>query len=179
MSAKAEKTNNQILKAAVNTILNDGINALTLEAVAKKAGVSKGGLLYHFPNKESLIKSMVTHILNEFMHSFQTIAAQDPVEKGKWCRAYIQASKLDLTNQSGVYAGMLAASAHNPSWLTIFDDSLLQIRQTMEQDGIDPVSAAIITTTIDGLYYAEMVHLTPISSQMREHIFQRLMEMTA
>ena len=33
----------------------DGERSATLDTVAKRAGVSKGGLLYHFPNKEALI----------------------------------------------------------------------------------------------------------------------------
>ena len=36
-----------------------GVAKLTLEAVAKEAGVSKGGLLYHFSNKEALIEGMI------------------------------------------------------------------------------------------------------------------------
>ena len=41
------------------SILNtDGERAATLDAVAAKAGVSKGGLLYHFPNREALITGL-------------------------------------------------------------------------------------------------------------------------
>lgn len=45
-----------ILLAASIVVKNNGVEKLTLEAVAKEAGVSKGGLLHHFPNKEALIK---------------------------------------------------------------------------------------------------------------------------
>ncbi|MDO8275460.1 MAG: TetR/AcrR family transcriptional regulator, partial [Serpentinimonas sp.] len=44
-------TRNALLEATNTVILRDGIAHLTLEAVAKEAGVSKGGLLYHFPSK--------------------------------------------------------------------------------------------------------------------------------
>lgn len=37
----------------------DGIAALSLNAVAREAGVSKGGLLHHFPNKQALIFALV------------------------------------------------------------------------------------------------------------------------
>ena len=39
--------------------LTSGAVHLTLDAVAERAGVSKGGLLYHFPSKESLLQAMV------------------------------------------------------------------------------------------------------------------------
>jgi AcrR family transcriptional regulator len=40
-----------------------GAGSLTLEAVADVAGVSKGGLLYHFPTKDALIDGMVADAL--------------------------------------------------------------------------------------------------------------------
>ena len=38
----------RLLDAAVAVVRRDGAQALTLDAVAAEAGVSKGGLLYHF-----------------------------------------------------------------------------------------------------------------------------------
>lgn len=47
--------------AAVTVALEDGFGHVTMEAVARRAGVSKGGLLYHFPNKTRLIEGMLAH----------------------------------------------------------------------------------------------------------------------
>lgn len=41
----------------------DGIAALSLNAVAREAGVSKGGLLHHFPNKQALIYALFARLL--------------------------------------------------------------------------------------------------------------------
>ncbi|WP_415841676.1 TetR/AcrR family transcriptional regulator, partial [Paenibacillus macerans] len=57
-SKKASKRN-AILQAAAKVARESGVEHLTLDAVAQEAGVSKGGLLYHFPNKEELISGMV------------------------------------------------------------------------------------------------------------------------
>ena len=38
----------KILHAAMQVAIRDGVMAMTLDAVAQEAGVSKGGLLYHF-----------------------------------------------------------------------------------------------------------------------------------
>ncbi|EAE2866200.1 TetR family transcriptional regulator, partial [Listeria monocytogenes] len=50
---------NNLLTAASEIVKEEGVVKLTLEAVAQRAGVSKGGLLYHYPSKEALIKGMV------------------------------------------------------------------------------------------------------------------------
>ncbi|MEN9308893.1 MAG: hypothetical protein RL173_2825, partial [Fibrobacterota bacterium] len=48
-------TRDHILQATATLVLAEGPSALTLEAAAKASGISKGGLLYHFPSKEALI----------------------------------------------------------------------------------------------------------------------------
>jgi AcrR family transcriptional regulator len=51
-----------VLDAFEELLIGVGERAATLEAVAKQAGVSKGGLLYHFPNKEALIAAMLERL---------------------------------------------------------------------------------------------------------------------
>ncbi len=63
---KASRTRETLIQAANQVLVRDGINHLTLEAVAQVAGVSKGGLLYHFPNKEALVEGMIDHYLSQF-----------------------------------------------------------------------------------------------------------------
>src|SRR6478752_5817086 len=48
-----------VLDACEALLIEVGERAATLDAVAKRAGVSKGGLLYHFPNKEAMISSLL------------------------------------------------------------------------------------------------------------------------
>lgn len=45
----------ELQDAARAVLLRDGVTALTLEAVAREAGVTKQGLLYHFASKEELV----------------------------------------------------------------------------------------------------------------------------
>jgi AcrR family transcriptional regulator len=47
--------------AALRVALDKGFGHVTLTSVAERAGVSKGGLLYHFPTKRKLIEAMLRH----------------------------------------------------------------------------------------------------------------------
>ena len=59
MSKQTPRNRRQDLLAAFAKLVNEnGVRAATLEAVAKAANVSKGGLLYHFPAKEALIEGL-------------------------------------------------------------------------------------------------------------------------
>jgi AcrR family transcriptional regulator len=48
----------KLLDAYAELLRDEGERAATLEAVAAKAGVSKGGLLYHFRTKEALAEAL-------------------------------------------------------------------------------------------------------------------------
>ncbi|NJP66787.1 TetR/AcrR family transcriptional regulator [Streptomyces spiramenti] len=52
----------RILDAAVRVVERDGITALTLDAAAEGAGVSKGGLIYHFPSRDALLTAIQAHL---------------------------------------------------------------------------------------------------------------------
>lgn len=45
--------------AAISVALEQGFAHVTMDAVARRAGISKGGLLYHFPSKTHLIKALL------------------------------------------------------------------------------------------------------------------------
>ncbi|MEJ6554497.1 helix-turn-helix domain containing protein [Microbacterium esteraromaticum] len=52
----------RVLDAYQSILIADGERAATLEAVAREAGVSKGGLLYHFASKEGLTAGLAARL---------------------------------------------------------------------------------------------------------------------
>ncbi|NKY99237.1 TetR/AcrR family transcriptional regulator [Nocardiopsis alborubida] len=52
----------QILDAAFRVVQRDGVTALTYESVAAETGLTKGGLLYHFPSREALLQALHEHL---------------------------------------------------------------------------------------------------------------------
>ncbi|MGN6428010.1 MAG: TetR/AcrR family transcriptional regulator, partial [Leifsonia sp.] len=53
--APARSARDRILDAFEELLAEHSERAATLDAVAAKAGVSKGGLLYHFASKDALV----------------------------------------------------------------------------------------------------------------------------
>ncbi|TAN63226.1 MAG: TetR/AcrR family transcriptional regulator, partial [Magnetospirillum sp.] len=45
-------TSDNIIDAAMAIVRDQGVAKLTLDEAAKKAGISKGGVLYHFKSKD-------------------------------------------------------------------------------------------------------------------------------
>ena len=49
----------RVLDAFERLLVDRGERAATLEAVAREAGVSKGGLIYHFPSKDAMVEGLL------------------------------------------------------------------------------------------------------------------------
>ncbi len=54
-----------ILAAAVHTLKRGGIEGFTLEGVARRAGVVKGLVLYHYGSRGRLLRTAATEVANE------------------------------------------------------------------------------------------------------------------
>ena len=56
---RRNRSREEILAAARTVLLRNGVAAMTLEAVATEAGMSKTGLYYYFPSKDALVFELV------------------------------------------------------------------------------------------------------------------------
>lgn len=151
---------------------------MTLEAVAKEAGVSKGGLLYHFPSKDALAQGMIERMNQEFTEKIRVEYEKDDfgTNRGRWLRALIKATF--TSNHLVLGAGLIVAVLHNPEFLDPTRQSY-EIRQTIiEQDGIDPVLANIIRLAVDGLWLSELLAIAPPREPLRTQLMETLLSLT-
>lgn len=84
-----------ILDCANRIIAERGTAELSIQAVADAAGVSKGGVFHHFPNRQALILAMLQDLLDQSDEQIDTLMTADPVAYGRFTRAYIRMILLD------------------------------------------------------------------------------------
>ena len=73
----------ELIKATYYEVAEKGYSAVTLQDIAKRAGVSKGSTLYYFATKEDLFLGALEWMINQFeIRIGQAIEnVEDPVEK--------------------------------------------------------------------------------------------------
>ncbi len=83
-----------ILDAAVRVVNRDGVTAITFETVAAEAGVTRGGMLYHFASREALILAINQHLAQQWEAQLQRLAgrAPDTMTAVERQQVYVQAS---------------------------------------------------------------------------------------
>lgn len=162
----ATGTRNRLLDAAATVVRRDGAQALTLDAVAKQAAVSKGGLLYHFKSKHDLVAAMIDRWLADFGREMEE--ADDAFVRG-----YIKASTPDEHE-----LGMLAALVADPSLLVAVRHQYGIWQDRVERESRDPVDATVARLAADGLWLTELLGMGPPTGELRERVVERLSDLT-
>jgi AcrR family transcriptional regulator len=85
-----ELVKEEILKATLSLAEKKGLGAITVQAVAELAGITKGGLLHHYPSKQALIKGVFDTLLVEMDQEIDALIAKDKVAYGRFTRAYVE-----------------------------------------------------------------------------------------
>ena len=176
----SSKTRETLLRSANQVAVEQGIEALTLNAVAQQSGVSKGGLLYHFPNKNALIKAMVEQLVQDFEAILQIEFAQDdaPNTAGQWLRAYIRAT-LRFNKQSlALIACLSSVVTTSPELLDVAKSYEQRWQLRLKDSGIDLTKATIIQLAIDGLWFSEVFRFSTPEEPLLNQVIERLIEMT-
>lgn len=81
-----------LLDCAAKLAVERGTAAVTIQAVAEAAGVTKGGLFHHFPNKQALIDAVVLDLIEQFNVEIDSYMAKDAQSHGSFTRAYVEAT---------------------------------------------------------------------------------------
>jgi AcrR family transcriptional regulator len=168
----------RLLDAAERLVAEMGAAHLTLDAVAKFAGVSKGGLLYHFPSKESLLEGMLTRHLAEVEARVATRLAE---RGGKPPRAEVFRERIRVLlelrpERPAVGAAVVAASADNPALMA---GCRAVYRELLDEFSKLPGGferAATVLLAAQGLLLAELLHLSPYTPEERERVVAALLK---
>jgi AcrR family transcriptional regulator len=172
-------TREAILRAADRVVVVKGVSGMTLEAVAREAGVSKGGLLYHFPSKEALIGGMIGRLIEGFTEALsRELAREKHSASGRWSRAYARASFTGDRWYLDVSAGLLAAVAEDPALLDPVRRGFEDGQRWAERDGIDPAVATLVRLAADGLFFAELLDFAPPEGELRKRVLEALLSLT-
>lgn len=152
----------KILDAYERVLVENGERAATLEAIAKAAGVSKGGLLYHFKDKRALASGLLQR-LETLAEQDAVLMSQDPagatdyyVRTSVW-----QDSPLDRTIISVTRLGNDFQPAVNTAMKRVQDRWL----SLLEDEVKDPHVARAILLIGDGLYYNAVLSQAGDSSE--------------
>ncbi|TCH96719.1 TetR/AcrR family transcriptional regulator [Roseococcus sp. SYP-B2431] len=159
----------RILDSAERIVQVKGVAGLTLDAAAREAGVSKGGLLYHFASKQALLIGLLTRLSASIEAHFEAVLALQPPGRGRVTRAML-AWTFDhpdsVCEQHERAAGVFLASFHqDPVLLDPIREVFARIRAKLREDGLPPGHAMAVMAACDGLFMSRVFEMYRLSDE--------------
>lgn len=157
-----------ILNTAIGIVDAKGLEALTYDSLAEATGVSKSGLVYHFPSRHGLMLAIHEHLAQLWEEELQSHAG-GPAEKvsaSTRLRALVaslshQASRADLL----VQLDAISHEDYQRVWLSV-DHRWLPDPAEIGRSA-DATSAYLVVVAAEGLWLHDFVHFYSLSSAQR------------
>jgi AcrR family transcriptional regulator len=166
-----------ILDAAQRVAARDGAGHVTLDAVAREAGVSKGGVLYHFPGKDALISGMLERLIAEFNGEIARLRAEFDGGPNPSLRAMIAACSTMCDVERPVAMAILAAGAQNPELLAPLRDAISENLALLEAECPDPDGGYLLCAAADGMMFQHILGIAPYDEAKKQRLVARLAAM--
>lgn len=166
------RSNNQksrILEAAFQVVAESGASHLTIDAVADMAEVSKGGLLYHFPNKRALLNGMLETLLERFVPA-NTTQPERLIE-------HIERERHQSGRDNAVGLALLTAAGEQPELLDPARAVFAEVYGAIKDRFVDEQQAEILMLATEGIRFLRVLGLWHTSDEETDALHQRLIAM--
>ncbi|MYN25316.1 TetR/AcrR family transcriptional regulator [Duganella levis] len=167
----ARTSNRDALLDVLESIISEGsVHDVTLDGVAARAGITKGGLIYHFKSKEALL-----HALVERMRAKVDAYCVDPKAEPRSAIKKFLIARINYAFTMGaqekkIMANLLAAASTYPSLLvpvkSMYDSRSGDLAQVAESAGL----ALSVWTALDGFVMLEMLNIRHFSDLEKQQM---------
>lgn len=162
-----------ILDAAVRVIESDGITAVTFDSVAAASGITRGGIIYHFPSREELVAAIHEHMARRWEEQLEAACGKPAALTTATERliAYISTAATPATRAE---VQMILDSHHTENqdvW-----DHVLQ-RWAPRPQPTDDHTYTLALLAADGLWVNDVIGSTRIAPEQRHDTAERIINL--
>ena len=176
-SKQPELVRRALLDHAAKLAVEQGLAAVTVQAVSDAAGVTKGGFTHHFPSKQALIDTVFHELLEKLGHDLDRRMEGAPERYGAFTRAYLEAvCDMDPSERGSPWAARSISMLTDPKlrrlWARWFQDRL-DSHEATDSD----VQLTAIRLAADGVWLADLIGIAPDKrAELRNHLLQQIHE---
>ena len=166
----ARPSNREKILVATEAVAAElGAAHLTLEAVAAKAKMSKGGLLYHFKDKDALLMALMERYVSKCLEQ----RAADTERLGGDVTAMLKAFMLNQWGERPVpprlHNALLAASATNPRMLSSVRD-VASRSMDVYRDSFEGMNETLMLVLAgQGMMLLDLLQVQPFTDEERKN----------
>lgn len=161
----------KVLDAAEAVVTRTGASGLTIDAVAREAGITKGGVQYCFGSKDNLIAAMIRRWGDAFEEEVMNAAGETPDARAV-IRGHVEASRPTDAAEVSRAAVMMTALLQSP-------DQVAESRKWYNSrlEGLDVSTpegrnARLALFAIEGLFFLKSFNLIDLDRENWQLVFE-------
>lgn len=170
------KARQKVLETAQRLVAGRGAGCLTFEELAQESGVSRGGITYHFPTKDHLLRALLQHDLEQWQEEEIRLAPADTDTCTAKVIANIRAATQLKPEHRRFVSGMLSAAMLDPSLLDpvrCFHNERIADLEWTDTD----LQRFVLRLAADGLFWLEMFQCYEFPLPVRKRLVQMMEKM--
>lgn len=163
----AARTRRVLLDAAARSVTVHGAG-VSLDVVAREAGVSKGGLMHHFRSKDDLLVALVDDLFEQFARSVTERIDPADEQPGRLLRAYVRATFDDLErdNEAVEQTTLMVTLSAFPELARRSQERYRRWNEELAADGLDPQRVLLVLRACDGLSITPLFEGVPDPAEL-------------
>lgn len=170
-----ETVRSRLLRAAEELTHVNGAGNMSLDAVAARAGVSKGGLLYHFPTKAKLLEALVERFIEQF--EAELAARIGSGQSGNVGAAVVEMFVQERSFGRPPPSGLLAALAENPEFIEPIRKQHTALLERIQSSARDRTDATIAYLALQGIRSNALFDFQHLPEAIFDDVVARLRQM--
>ena len=161
--ASGREGHEQILRAALNLLVEHGYRAMSMRRVAAAANIKLGNLTYYFATKEELVRELLDAVISSYETEFAAIAHEADISpEDRLCEiCLLILEDISTKKTTRVFPELWALSNHDPFVLervqelysrarVALNDIIAEINPTLPEDERQTL-ALFISGSMEGL----------------------------
>ena len=176
-ATRSERSRNAALEAATRIIARDGPGRLTLDAIARESGLSKGGVMHQFRTKEAVLKALLERQMEHFEEfSTRYMAKVSETSANPNLATQLATVREAATSPNSTALALVAAMVENPGLMVLPREREMQRVEAIKAEAADPELALLRWAAARGLLLSGLFGMSPLGKDEHQRLFARLLD---
>lgn len=158
-----------VLETAQKLIAEKGSGALTFEALSKASGITRGGITYHFPTKDALLRALVEHDMEQWMEAEKSFAPDGVCDQTAALIASIRSFTTSTPEYRRFVSGLIGAAMLEPDLLDPVRKFHCERFSQLDWDEAD-IRRMLLRLSAEGLFWMEAFNCYQMPTEARERL---------
>lgn len=137
-------------------VRQSGVAGLSIDAVAREAGISKSSVLYDFENKHQMLSAFIKSRLDRKREQIADCAARQPCDANRWLRALLDCSATAPSEEEMATAMLISAGmGTGDTCRALMKDAFAEDMRHVVAESDDPRMARLAWLALNGMLSME------------------------